>query len=396
MSDEPQLSRAKRVAFGATILILTATVIAAALWFFDRYTAAPGGLTVGEVRLPEGSAGTVRELIKAYRQNETLGLLVAPRNRRGTSRAYYDSGSALEKLDRIVFAIPNVPTPFVGSGPRPGVSNNARINALQFRDDREFSLPKPPGVYRIFLTGGSVAFGSAAPSQERTVGAYLERLLNEDAAPSGQRYEVWTLANPAWTSTHERILIANRLSELEPDLVLSISGTNDVHWALFGRNVLWFRTYKDEFFWDLSNVAYRSAGLAPMPDIVRVESEPVAPALVGERLAKNVRLAAFALALTGVPYVYALQPNLHVTGKALSRRERRLVGMIGKYGQRCYDEIRRRLEDIESENLRVVDLSTVFDPLGEDQEIFIDSYHFGDRGNEVLARRLVERLREIL
>ena len=66
-----------------------------------------------------------------------------------------------------------------------------------------------------------------------------------------KNYEVFTMATPAWASTHERIMIENRLSDLEPDLVVSLSGNNDVHWGAKNRNVLWFRAYHDEFYFDL-------------------------------------------------------------------------------------------------------------------------------------------------
>jgi len=104
-------------------------------------------------------------------------------------------------------------------------------------------MPKPPTTYGIFFTGGSVAYGSGAPSQDKTIGQYLENLLNLEITPvSHLRYEVFTLASPAWTSTHERIVIENRLSELDPDMVISFSGSNDVHCAGAGRDVFWFRT----------------------------------------------------------------------------------------------------------------------------------------------------------
>ncbi len=390
MQDAPELSRARRVAFWTVLATLTAAVVAGGAWLARIRLAR--GPAVAEVRLPAGAAGTVRDLIESYQRNETLGGMIAPGERRGAARAYLDPPGALASLDEIVFGVPNVPTPFVGAGPRPGASHNARVNALQFRDDRELSAEKEPGVRRVFLTGGSVAFGSAAPSQDRTVGAYLQRMLDE-GSPAERRTEVFTLANPAWASTQERILIENRLSELDPDLVVSLSGTNDVHWGVFGHDVLWFRTYTDELFRSLVDVGYRSAGLAPLPNVVPPAGDPVEPAVVAERLEKNVRIAAFALSLEGVPYVFALQPNLHATGKELSARERELVSPLRDYGRRCYDEIRRRLSAVDADNFRFVDLSGVFDSLGPDQEIFIDSYHFGDRGNEVLARALAGALR---
>jgi len=77
-------------------------------------------------------------------------------------------------------------TPFVGYGPAPGRQRNAFISPNQFRGRRELTTPKPPGVIRVFVTGGSVAFGSGAPGDERTIGAYLQSALDRVGA---RKYE---------------------------------------------------------------------------------------------------------------------------------------------------------------------------------------------------------------
>ena len=119
------------------------------------------------------------------------------------------------------------------------------------RSEEKLILPKPSNIHRIFITGGSTAFSSGAPSQDRTIAAYLNRLLSINLTPlTNINYEVFTMATPAWASTHERIMIENRLSDLEPDLVVSLSGNNDVHWEAKNRNVMWFRAYQDEFYFD--------------------------------------------------------------------------------------------------------------------------------------------------
>jgi hypothetical protein len=39
-----------------------------------------------------------------------------------------------------------------------------------------------------------------------------------------------------------------------------------------------------------------------------------------------------------------------------------------------------------------LDYSDVFDRCGAEEEVFLDSYHFGDRGNEIIAARLCDDL----
>ena len=211
-------------------------------------------------------ARPLRKEIVAFSKSETLGQLLSHKELSGLSPAYVHSVAA--DIDHYIYSIPNVPTPFVGSGPKPGQSGNVFINSMQFRSRREVEMPKPVGVYRIFLTGGSTIFGAGAPNDESTIGAYLERRLNESAASGSPAYEVFTLADPGWTSTQERIVIENRLSELSPDLVISFSGLNDVHWAGAGRDVLWFRNFADQHYWDLLNETRHLAGFSSLPDVV--------------------------------------------------------------------------------------------------------------------------------
>ncbi len=345
---------------------------------------------------------------------ETLGTVLdveyaaEPRGReyvrREFARAYLDPERAAQEMEEYSWDVPTVPVPFVGSAPAPGRHANATINEQHFRHVGVVATPKPPGVYRIFVTGGSTAFGSGAPAQDRTIPGYLQARLDRELAPnSKRRYEVINAASPAWTSSQERIWIENRLSELEPDLVVSLSGSNDVHWGERGRDILWFRTHSDQHFVSLLNLVYRKIGAPP----VAVEGSEVArrvpPARVTGRLVKNVRLASYALALREVPYVFALQPTLATTAKSLSERERVQREMSESFGpgsteyfQRCYRAMQAGLSGSSVENLHVLDLAGVFDSEGPSEEIFLDRFHFGDRGNDRLAEQLYRGLLPVL
>jgi hypothetical protein len=105
-------------------------------------------------------------------------------------------------MDDFSWAVPSIPTPFVGAAPTPGRHGTAYINAMQFRANREVAMPKPDRTYRIFLTGGSTAYGNGAPSNDTTIGGYLNAIFARQLAPvTGLQYEVFTMANSAWAST---------------------------------------------------------------------------------------------------------------------------------------------------------------------------------------------------
>lgn len=325
-----------------------------------------------------------------------LGDILNDKKKLEVTRAYHDSDSILHQLNDITWAVPNMPTPFVGNAPTPGQHGVAYNNSMQFRAKNEIEIPKPKNTFRIFLTGGSTAYGSGAPSQDRTIAGYLSAMLARNLTPSTNlKYEVFTMANPAWATTHERIIIENRLSELNPDLVISFSGTNDVHWGKRGRNVLWFRSYADEFFLNLIKTAYKLSGKQEIPEIIQIKSGEIPPYLVAERLIKNVKLSSFSLSQKQVDYVFFLQPTLAVTGKSLTKREQESL-RDQEYFQKCYTQIDTLLQDMKANNFRYFNLTDAFDNINNQEDIFIDSYHFGDKGNEIIAENIYHQIKDII
>ena len=358
------------------------------------------GFLLGRFSLISPIADEIGTVAEAF----TLGNLLDADEKAALSGVYLEGLSPPSSLDGISWAVPNVPTPFVGNGPMPGTHANATINSMQFRRRTELAMPKPVGTFRIMLTGGSTAFGSGAPEQDRTIGGYLEQLLA--ASPPGgstRHYEVVTAANPAWASTHERILIENRLSELQPDLVISFSGNNDVHWGQAGNDVLWFRTYTDEHYFKLISKAYDLAGLGELPDVTQTSTAPLPPELVAGRLLKNVALSWFALNQKGTRHLFILQPSLAVTNKKLTSREQSVLNSRIEehadhiaYFHACYQRIDSALQGFDGDGYRFINMARVFDDLEADNELFIDSYHFGDKGNEIIAQHIYAVIRDLM
>jgi len=337
---------------------------------------------------------SIRSAVKAF----TLESLLDDSEKQELVGIYHDEEKALEEIDTFSWAVPNIPTPFVGNAPMPGQHGNAFINREQFRYEKDIDLPKPDNTFRIFITGGSTAFGSGAPSQDRTIAGYLGRILLQELTPVTKlNYEVVNAANPAWASTHERILIENKLSELDPDMVISFSGNNDVHWGKRGQNVLWFRSNADEYFLTLIKQAYKYTNQPDIPEIIRVETDKISPLLVSRRLLKNIQLSSFVLSQKGIDYVFVLQPTLAVTGKALTTREQtRFKHKYAEYFNKSYTEIDKVLGAFDGENYHYINMANVFDTYGDQEEIFMDSYHFGDKGNEIIAMNIFLHLKDII
>lgn len=173
--------------------------------------------------------------------------------------------------------------------------------------------------------------------------------LGRGAARPAPRFEVFTLAAPGWTSTHERIAIENRVSEMEPDLVVSLSGINDVYLSAIGRDLLWSRSFGDQPFFDLLLEACRTARRPPFADVAPLRDHTPPPAEVAQRLAKNAVLSARALELGGAGYVFALQPNIAWVSKQPSAREKALIAAyrFRAYNQASHGAIHERLRALD-------------------------------------------------
>lgn len=349
----------------------------------------------------------VRRMVSAFSRSETLGGAAEGKPHGKVSdlaMAYEDPVRAARELDGWCWSVPNIPTPFVGSAPLPGRHSNAFIDEQQFRHPSPIESPKPAGTVRVFVTGGSTAFGVGAPSDADTIPALLQEILQRElGSRTGRRYEVINAANPAWVSTHERVLIENRLSELEPDLVISFTGVNDAHFGFMGTSALWMRTYADLHFLRLVEWAYEQCGRTfPRPTHTSGPVPSVPPEEIARVLEKNARLAAASLETTGARYMLCLQPALAVTGKALSARERshleaEILGAgAADYFRRCYALYRERLPALADKGVIFADANTALDGLPAESEVFLDSYHFGDRGSRLLARWLFEQIAPLL
>lgn len=111
-----------------------------------------------------------------------------------------------------------------------GRAGSIHINSRGFRG-REFEVPKPAGVYRIFALGGSTTFGyyPATSSDDTAYPAVLERLLNnERPAVDAQRFEVVNAGVPGYSARTTLQNLAGRVMFLQPDMIVVYHATNDL------------------------------------------------------------------------------------------------------------------------------------------------------------------------
>jgi lysophospholipase L1-like esterase len=299
-----------------------------------------------------------------------------------------------DRLNRIDWLPPYQPAPFVGHMARPFWGDSLRINAWGFRDERQSYMPKPERTVRVFISGGSTAFGSGASSQQQTISYLLERSLAERISPAtGYRYEVINAAFPAWSTTQERLLIEQRLVDLKPDAVIMFSGNNDVHWGLHGYDIRWFYSYMDQNYMTMLNEIYKAGNHAEWTFAMPQAGAPIECSTVADLAARNVEESAHSLLRVGGRLIFALQPNIVSSAKRMSEYETRILrGQNIDYWNSCYDALRDSLGRIKAPNYQLMDLSRLFGSSDNETEIFVDSYHFSDQGHRAIAQALVDRI----
>jgi hypothetical protein len=109
------------------------------------------------------------------------------------------------------------------------------FNEHGFRRKTPVSRQKPKGIFRIFLLGGSTAFGSDAndgfPSlvldDTQTISHFLEEQLNQ--SDHSQKYEVINAAVSGYQSHNHFVYLNQKLLDFDPDMVLFLDGHNDYY-----------------------------------------------------------------------------------------------------------------------------------------------------------------------
>ena len=305
-----------------------------------------------------------------------------------------DRNALVERLRKIPWMPPYKPAPFLGHVARPYSGDALHINALGFRDERTSYLDKPERTVRIFVTGGSAAYGLGASSEAQTLSSVLERILNEEASKTtGYRYEVVNTGFPAWSTTQEKILIQQRLVDLHPDIVIMFSGSNDVIWSLRGRDIRSFYTQMDQNFITLFNEAHKASGHPEWAIDFPHSEQPVECGKLALVTARNVEEVASATARVDARVIFALQPNILSTTKRLSKYEQSVLRPHNKpYWNSCYEALREELGRITASNYQLLDLSRSFGAMDDNTELFIDSYHFVDAGHRLIAQALAEQI----
>jgi len=336
--------------------------------------------------------------------------------------------------------------PILGYRYRPfGVeSRTLKICAAGFIDNYGCSsktpdlFHKPRGTFRIFVVGDSTLAGSGASGNAFTITADLERMLNQRSGTT--RYQVINFGVGAYTSVQELMLFENDIVRYHPDLVIFYNGTSDVLEGtdLGGYENRFVQQFAPmnfhEYYLYLSRAIagqqdgavtvdvtpllhrfYTTTLLLKLRDAVLSRATREEPAGL-ERKVVNSPAAAAVLYLQNVqntiavaeyhhlPIAYFLEPtiwNKPVLGPGEGDRadqRQRAAGPSVVAFQRAVEPALARMEgSLDRATRRRVEIKSLrrlFEPMRE--TIFTDTEHMGNRGDEIVARRLLQELQPLL
>lgn len=307
--------------------------------------------------------------------------------------------------------------PFLVYGNRPNQRTGVlTINAQGFRGP-DWRIEKEPGAVRVVFLGGSTAFGYQVSSDERVYSAVVQRLLRESPALAGRRVEVWNAGVVGYCSAQELVLLATRIVDYRPDLVVLLDGYNDFN---YGRLVLpGTKEILPPLFYDVDQrladgarpwlVAMRqSAFFRRLEEIGRHRREPVSPfhrtfdnvAVASAQYRSNLEKIARVARAFGAKVVLAPQPELFHRRGRIPVEEQKLRAKLDEwgYGRIATGQYGTYVEQAAAvareQSLAFVDTRPAFDAV--DEAVFTDAAHLSDRGNELLARFLLPTLVDAL
>jgi lysophospholipase L1-like esterase len=318
-----------------------------------------------------------------------------------------------------------------------------------FRRDRSVSLDKPPDTIRIFLLGGSVAYGGDTLfpeiddhwriSNQQTIDYYLEQRLNSTFP--GRHWEVVNAAVKGTFLNQDLAILLSAVQPYKPDYLLLLDGVNDMFIMIrsAGRYDGYLDAgYSQEFkeLTDPSSLSLRmmlSTWLASKSAIYRfihdqlkqrnqirsrkeqareADARPGAPRPTSLELrqyqaataqfsnfAHTVRQIHRVAELDGVHVAFVLQPNLAVTRKQLTSVEKQLLDYWRKtegtfvYGfEALYPELAKNIAtDAETEGYVFLDLTAVFDHMTA--QAFTDYCHLTPAADQAVADAIFDSLK---
>ena len=255
---------------------------------------------------------------------------------------------------------------------------DVKINSLGFRD-REFSVKKPPGTYRIVALGDSTTFGWGAPYEE-TYPKVLERSLNRNPpSPKWSSYEVINTGVGNYNTAQELAMLKDYGLRLDPDMVTIGWYINDAEpTPAPSRNWIAYHSYG--YVWLTSSLDYVLRNMGARQSYSQYYNSLYEPGQPGWPKCQRAFAELAALCKgRGIALHILLIPELHT--------------LSGNYEFKHIDDL---IREIGKENgVSVLDLIDAFPPNGDPHRYWAspEDDHPNGAANILMGNKIAETLR---
>ncbi|WOJ90199.1 SGNH/GDSL hydrolase family protein [Methylocapsa polymorpha] len=306
-------------------------------------------------------------------------------------------------------------------------------------DIPHYAIPKPAGVFRVIVIGGSTVEGNGVNSPLDSLPAKLQGLfdgaLREHPDAKIERVEVVNAGVSNYASDSEYLYLLVDLLRFQPNLVLAYDGWNDAEvlptWISGDRQTRPYRSGPQQDNEERVNASFTPIGalqiaaaiasqhalgfldgfatfkllhvvlnLTAPPAVVESPYDPAYSRQAAQFYIEN-RERMLALARqNGFRFASLLQPIMGVDGKDYAASERAHSSLITPTQMQerevFYGEVRPLLQSFkaahEEGDVCVADLSdTVF--TGRAEPVYADDGHLLPAGNQIVAKRVMDELR---
>jgi lysophospholipase L1-like esterase len=255
---------------------------------------------------------------------------------------------------------------------------------------------------KIFFFGGSTMWGVGV-DDGNTIPSIVSRYLNKGGNPC---FEVINFGRVGYVSTQELIqLILEIQNGNIPDIVIFYDGINDIYASAFSPGIASYHenysqiknrmeaggliktaVYNSRFLELVEYVKNRFEKKADRPDAN--EAARVEGAI--NVYSANLKLAQGLSEKYGFKFIAFWQPIISDGGKKLTEYEEiekvKIGAKLSRLYAKAYEDInKRRFDDIKFFNL-----SCIF--RNENDDIFIDFAHLADKGNLMVAKKIIEQI----
>ena len=269
------------------------------------------------------------------------------------------------------------------------------INSHGFRGS-EFSQVKSDDTFRIFLVGGSTAFGFGSTSDETTISGYLQKEFDR----TEQNIEVINAGIGAAWSFSEEFLIEKFLLNYEPDLIVVYDGANDSRYRILegeekmgdglGNYIPNF--YRTPYF--LNDFVFKF-GFSEETEWSESDNELIGP--ISSTWEKRMQNICNIGKKNNFDVIIALQPMLAVENRQLYGDEKVFnEEHFQKHGSsaiRIYDEMKKSLKTLHGCTV-TQDLTKIFE--NSKKPVYWDDVHITENGNQIVAHELFELILSIV